>query len=53
MFESNTYIFIEMEYIAGEQLKKMYDSRLQSARVSLNHLNQEEIEERRYQALLK
>ena len=32
MFESDDYIFIEMEFISGEQLKKVYDKRLEAAR---------------------
>lgn len=28
MFESDAYIFIEMEYIPGDQLKRLIDKRL-------------------------
>lgn len=42
MFESSTYIFIEMEYIQGEQLKKMYDRRVLMIRTKMGCVNSEE-----------
>jgi hypothetical protein len=43
MFESKNYIFIEMEYISGEQLKKTYDNRLLLARNNIGSFTEEEL----------
>ena len=54
MFESSCYIFIEMEYIAGEQLKKIYDRRLSVARNQLGEgYNEEEVKQRQLAAMFK
>jgi len=42
MFESSCYIFIEMEYIQGEQLKRIYDKRLLEAKASMGAILSDE-----------
>ncbi len=34
MFESRSHIFIEMEYVSGGQLQRLYENRLQSVKNS-------------------
>jgi|LauGreDrversion4_2_1035121.scaffolds.fasta_scaffold753100_1 serine/threonine protein kinase len=49
MFESDQYIFIEMEYIRGEQLKRIYDKRLEAARNALDGgFNEEDLRQRQF-----
>jgi hypothetical protein len=53
MFESDCYIFIEMEYIAGDQLKRVLDKRLQAVRREYGILTQEDYRKRQLHALIK
>lgn len=54
MFESESYIFIEMEFIQGEQLKRIYDMRLLEARQSMGAiLSEDELRLRQQMALFK
>jgi hypothetical protein len=53
MFESEEHIFIEMEYIQGEQLKKVYDCRLEYIHSLMGGYSEEEIRQRQIDILLK
>ncbi len=54
MFESDTYIFIEMEYIPGEQLKRIYDRKILMVRGTSHHTyTEEEIRQRQINAFIR